>query len=233
MRFRSLIAAAGLILLAAGPAGAAVPADFAATYDKLSVLFDQAELSPLDVAGGSLQAARFYGVGRPGLVTNRVWFKAAPTRGRASASGLYLVVHGSTDDLLGVRRELETNRLKRRWLYELVGTEPRFQAALMQGKMWAPLSRVLPATEGCRTLSILCLRSADPLVRRAGAFWGYWFADASYWSAVRRLAERDPEEVNRKVGALLLQRAPRATAAPTKPGPGAAPAARPGAGRPS
>lgn len=233
MRFRSLIVAAALVLAAGRAPAAGVPSDFSATYDKLSALFDQAELSPLDVAGGSLQAARFYGVGRPGLVTNRVWFKAAPTRGRASASGLYLVVHGATDDLLGVRRELENNRLKRRWLYELVGTEPRFQAALMQGKMWAPLSRVLPATEGCRTLSILCLRSADPLVRRAGAFWGYWFADDGYWGYVRRLAERDAEEVNRKVGTLLLQRAPRAAAVPTQPAPGAAPAARPGAGRPS
>ena len=208
MLFRSLIVA---LALWAGLAGAAeqVPSDFAVTYDKLAALFDQAELSPLDVAAGSLHAARFYAVGRAGLATNRLWFKAAPTRGRASASGLYIVVHGKTEDLVGVRTELETSRAKRGWLYEMVGTEPRFRAALMNGKMWAPLSRVLPATEGCRTMAVLCLRSRDPLVRRAGAFWGYWFADASYWAAARRLAEADADPVNRKVGALLLQRAPR------------------------
>lgn len=230
MFFRSLIV---VLLLGVARAGAApaVPSDFATLYDKLAALFDQAELSPLDVAAGSLHAARFYAVGRPGLATNRMWFKAAPTRGRASASGLFVVVHGQTEDLIGVRTELETNRTKRGWLYEMVGTEPRFRAALMNGKMWAPLSRVLPATEGCRTMAVLCLRSRDPLVRRAGAFWGYWFADAPYWSYVRRLAEADADGVNRQVGALLMQRAPRAPAAVRPSSPGPAPAAPPGAAR--
>lgn len=205
MFFRSLIAAALLTAAAA----AAPPADFADNYVKLSAFLDQEELSPLDVAEGSLRAARFYAVGLPGLEPTRRWFHAAPTCGRASAAGLYQVVHGSSNDLMGVRLELETSKLKRGWLYAMVGTEQRFEAALMNGKSWAPLSRVLPATTGCRTLAVMCLRSRDPLVRRAGAFWGYWFADAPYWGYVRRLAAGDADPVTRKISANLLKRAPR------------------------
>ncbi len=207
MIFRSLIAA--LALLASAEAADAPPSDFASTYVKLSAFLDQEELDPLEVAAGSLWAARFYSVGRPGLEPTRRWFRSAATCGRASAAGLYQVVHGSSNDLMAVRVELETSKLKRGWLHGMVGTEPRFEASLENGKSWASLSRVLPATAGCRTLAIMCIRSRDPLVRRAGVFWGYWFADAPYWGHVRRLAAGDGDAVTRKVSANLLRREPR------------------------
>lgn len=217
MFFRCLIA---VLLLGAGAARAAdkLPDDFAHLYERVSEFLDQTELSPLDLAVGSVNATRFYAAGRAGLPSNRSWFRAAATPGRASAAGLYLCVHGLADDLTGVRLDLETNRTKRIWLNAMVGTEERFQASIVNGKMWAPLSRVLPATDGCRAMAMLCLRSRDALVRRAGAYWGYWFADAPYWSAVRRQAAEDKDSVNRHIAGSLLQRAPRPAAPkPAKP----------------
>jgi hypothetical protein len=207
MQFRHFILA--LLLAGAADAAGKKPEGFGTDFDKLAEICDQDDLSPLDIAQGSLLAARFYSVGAPGLADNRDWFRRAATRGKASVAGLYLAVHGPSDDLAAVRGELETNRTKRVWLYEMVGTEKRFDWSIVNGKSWAPFTRVLPATEGCRTLAILCLRSRDPLVRRGGAFWGYWFADASYWSAMRRLAEADPDGVTRKIASKLLLRAPR------------------------
>lgn len=181
------------------------PENFFDTFNKLSILVDQEELAPMDYAKGSFLASKFFSVGEPGLPQAQSWFSTAPTRGRASMSGMFMAIHGKQEHLDGIQRELETNRKKREWIYELVGTAENFNIAMENGETWKPLMRVLPSTAGCRTLALSCMKSRDALVRRTGLYWGYWFATPAYWSAARDLKANDVDPLARRMADYLIR----------------------------
>ncbi len=211
MRLRSLFALS-LVLPFAAFAQAEPPADFFDTFNRLSILVDQEELSPMDFARGSMLASQFFSVGAPGLPKAQSWFSTAPTRGRASMSGMFLAIHGKQEHLDAVQRELETNRTKREWLYELVGTAENFNIAMENGETWKPLMRALPSTAGCRALALSCMQSRDALVRRTGLYWGYWFATPSYWAAAEKIRSGDPDPLARRMAEYLAHSEKKAAA---------------------
>ncbi len=180
------------------------PNDFAQTFAGLSAMLDQETLSPMDMAEGTYLAARYFSVGQPGLPYTQSRFKHAKTKGEASMAGLYMTIHGKTNEIAAMRRELETAPGKRAWLRELVGSEQNFNFAMEQGEQWAPLVRVLPSTVGAKAFSGTCMQSPDVLVRRAGLYWGYWIASPEYVKAARKCAASDPDPTTRKLAGLVL-----------------------------
>jgi hypothetical protein len=205
MRILLIIALLGWAL----PSGAeetVLPEHFVETFEGLAGLVDQETLSAMDMARGSYLSARYFSVGRPALPYLQSRFYGAQTPGEASMAGLYMTIYGGKAHTEAIRKELETNPRKRSWLYEMVGTESAYRASLDDGKQWKPLLRVLPSTAGSRQLAMTCMRSRDPLVRRAGLFWGYWMPDADYWRAVRRCGEGDRDPVTQGMARHLLRR---------------------------
>lgn len=201
-----------LCLLAASAAPAAgVPEDFPATFASLAGLVEQEELGPMEMARGSYDATRFFAVGPDGLPFVEPRFLSAATLGEASVAGLFMTVWGRQPQLDTIRREMESNPAKRRWLYAMVGTEEYFFDSMETGAMYQPMLRLLPSVGGTRALSMQCLRSRDPLVRRAGLFWGFWLADDAYWKAVRALSETEKDATTKRLALrLLLKHGPRA-----------------------
>ncbi len=203
---RMLRHAAPLLLGAALHAPAELPADFAGQYARLAALVDREELGAMDMARGSLDAARFIAAGTPGIAWLEPRFKNAATFGEASVAGLYLTVWGRDAHWTSILKELEINPQKRAWLNALVGTPERFNASLAGGEAYQPLIRLLPSVGGSRALAMKCIGSKDPLVRRAGLFWGYWLADAPYWKAVRELARTETDRATLHIAQQLLLR---------------------------
>ena len=191
------------------------PNDFPQTFAGLSAIVDQPDLSAMDVAKATMLAAKYFSVGAPGLPYTTSRFKNARTPGEASMAGLYMTIHGKTNEIRSMRRELESNPLKRAWLKDLVGSEAQFRASVDQGAQWAPLVRVLPSTVGCKQFSTTCIESSDPLVRRAGLYWGYWVPSPTYWQKTQWMAKNDPEPVTRRIAGLIAAKDPTAR----KPGP--------------
>ncbi|MCO5061882.1 MAG: hypothetical protein M9963_07740 [Kiritimatiellae bacterium] len=197
-----------LFLLLAGVACAEskVPADFDEMFGRLAGLVDREEVGVMDMARGSYDGARFIGVGAPGVERLDSRFLDAGSFGEAAVAGLYMTVWGKAEHLAKIRRELETNPLKRKWLSGLVGSEELFFGSMSGGAAYQPLLRLLPTVGGTRSLAMLCIGSKDPLVRRAGLFWGFWLADDSYWKAVRMLAKNENDRTTLKVVQRLLLR---------------------------
>ncbi len=195
-----------LLFAAAALAHAQFPADFAETFERVTALVDREELGALEMARGSVDAARLISVGAPGVAWMEPRFKGAATFGEAAVAGLYMTTWGGSGQLAAIRRELETNAHKRSWLHQLVGTEETFLAHLASGGRYQPLIRLLPDVGGARALTMLLMRSGDPLVRRAGLFWGYWLADASYWNAVRALAKTERDRTTLRLVQEVLKR---------------------------
>lgn len=185
-------------------AGAAVPEDFNETFARLASLVDSEEVGVLDMARGTYDATRFISAGKDGAPVLESKFLNAATFGEASVAGLYLTVWGKDGQLSAIQRELEANPLKRKWLYGMVGTEELFWNSIGDGGKYQPLLRLLPSIGGTRALALRCIQSKDPLVRRAGLFWGYWLADKSYWDAVSGLAKSDDDRTTLRVVQRLL-----------------------------
>lgn len=196
-----------LFLFAVTSAAAQLPPDYADTFARVTALVDREELGALEMARGSMDAARLIGVGAPGVAWMEPRFKDAATFGEAAVAGLYMTTWGGSGQLAAIRRELETNARKRGWLQQLVGTEEAFLAQLASGGRYQPLIRLLPDIGGARALTLLLMRSGDPLVRRAGVFWGYWLADANYWNAVRSLAKSERDRTTLRLLQEVLKRA--------------------------
>jgi len=201
---------AGVMLLLASPIRAwseqqrEIPADFPDTFDELSAIIDQSEVSGMDMARGSYLATRFFSVGPDALPYVQTRFLQAKTRGEASMAGLYLSCWGKLQHLYLMRKDLETNRTKRVWVYELAGTEQVFFASLKSGEDWKSFTELFPSTSGPRSFAICCINSKDALVRRAGLYWGYWMQDKVYWQHAKALAQSDPDPVTRKIAVRLL-----------------------------
>ncbi len=201
-----------LILLALlGPVSAraaetpSVPEDFETVYEGLSALVDSESAGFMEMAKGTMDATRFFAVGKPGLARLAPRFQTADTLGKATVAGLYLALWGGRTERDGIRGALEQDSAKRRLVWPLAGTEANFFAALESGAAFQPLVRLLPATAGPRALARECMASNDPLTRRAGLYWGYWLEDASYRKDVQRLAQDDPDDVTKRIAARLLR----------------------------
>lgn len=192
-----------MLLLTAIAATASLPPDFPALFSDVSGLVDTEDPGALEMAEGAYKATRLFSVGPEGVPQVTKWFVAAGTRGEAGIGGLYLSVHGGLQDRMVVRRELERNRSKRSWVWSIVGSERAFFESLESGRSWVPLMRVLPSVDGCRQLSHLLMASPDLLTRRSGMYWGYWTADAKFWTRVRELAQTDPDRATRKLAERL------------------------------
>lgn len=184
-----------------------LPEDFDATYTSLAHLLDQESLGALEMAKGTYDASRFFAVGKPGVPALEEKFRAAETLGGASLAGLYLTVWGQQKQFDLIRRELERRPAKRKIIHGLAGTEQVFFNSLEAGAQYQPMLRLLPSVGGTRTLTRQLLDSKDPLVRRAGMFWGYWLADASFWTRTKEIAGNDPDSVTRAVARRLIAKA--------------------------
>lgn len=197
-----------MLVLGASTALAGVPEDFEATLSSLAAIVEKDEVGALELAKGSYDASRFFAVGREGLARVEPRYRAAATLGEAAVAGLYMTVWGQQPQIDIVRRELETNPAKRRWLQGLVGTEDRFEASMSTGQMYQQLLRLMPDVGGTRVLIMQCLRSRDTLVRRAGMLWGYWLADDGYWSALKGISEAEKDVATRRLALRLLLKRP-------------------------
>lgn len=189
----------------------AVPDYFDDVYASLSGLLDQEELGALEMAKGTYDATRFFAVGKPGVPVLEQRFRQAGTLGEASLAGLYLTVWGQQRQFDLIRAELERNKAKRGMIYSLAGTEKIFFSSLDAGAQYQPMIRLLPSVGGSRTLTRQLLDSPDGLVRRAGLFWGFWLADASFWARVKELAANDPDAVTRQIARRLAQKIAKPT----------------------
>lgn len=195
-----------ILALVAGSvwAEANVPGDFDEVFARLAELVDRESIGALDMARGSLDATRLIAVGAPGLSVLEPRYRGATSFGEASVAGLYMTVWGKADQLSVLQRELETNPMKRKWIYGLVGTEELFWASIAGGDAYQPLLRLLPTIGGTRAFARKCMESKDALVRRAGLFWGYWMADATYWAAVKQLVKSEQDHATLKIAQRLL-----------------------------
>lgn len=195
------------MLLCNGIVLAALPENYPAMFSELSAMIDGDELGPVEMVRGSWLATRYFAPAAEGLEFNRERFAAARTPGQAGLSGLFLAQYGTPAQHQFVCRTLETDRTKRAMMSRIFGTEAAFFQSLENGQYLQPLMDVLPSTGGPRALLRLFLKSNDPLVRRAGLFWGHWFADGDYWMTVREMARNDPDAVNRACAVRLFRSA--------------------------
>lgn len=201
---RGLFLAIALFALAPWTVFAATPPGFEQTFRDLSALLDKEELSGFDVARATLLSAEYFGAGTQALAVSRSHFSKSATQAQAGLSGVFLVSVGSEPERTAIRRQIETDKTKRQWIWNYVATEQRFFSAIQQGSSWQPMTAVLPSSTKCRLLAESCMDSRDLLSRRAGLYWGYWVADASYWKKVQTLAQTDTDKTTRVIATRLL-----------------------------
>lgn len=182
-----------------------LPSDFPQVFDQLSELAAQEELDLIDWARISYLAPRFFLVGPEGVPYTFARFKSAQTPEEGFLSGLFVATEGGSGYVLSIRKELETVKTKRVWLHQMVGTEKAFKESIEGGKQYRPALQYLPSPVGCRNLSMRCMESNDALVRRAGMYWGYWFANPNYWTIVQRWAVRESDPLTRSMANYLLK----------------------------
>jgi hypothetical protein len=198
---------AATVFFSAGFLRAALPANYPAIFGELSALIDGDELGPVEMVRGGWLATRYFAPAAEGLDFNRAQFATARSPGQAGISGLFLAQYGTPSHHQFVCQTLETDRTKRIMMSRIFGNEAAFFQSLENGQYLQPLMDVLPSTAGPRALVRLLIQSKDPLVRRAGLFWGHWFVDGDYWRSVREMAMKDSDPVNRACAIRLLKRA--------------------------
>ena len=180
------------------------PGEYEQMFGDLSAMVDGAGLTPGQMMAGSWTSIKYFGLADGRLAFNQSQFASAKSQGRAAVSGLFLAIHGGDRAHLLVRSELETNPVKRKWLWMNFGTEKMFFWRLKEGMMFQPLTRTLPSTDGLRAQLRLLMQSRDPLIRRAGLFWGSWLVDDGYRWRVNQMASADPDPVNRACASRLM-----------------------------
>ena len=111
-------------------------------------------------------------------------------------SGAYIIIYGTDTDQKWIRTDLETSKRKQHWLNQLVGSPRQINASIQEGASWQPVLQRIPATR-IKSFARLCMKSEDPLVCRAGIYWGYWFGGAGYWKELQRLAEKSGDPMAR------------------------------------
>lgn len=200
---RGLLLAAVCVLLAPLRALPAPPVGFEQVFRDLSGLMDKDELSGFDVARATLLATQYFGAGTQALASSRSHFQQSRTQGQAGLSGVFLVSVGAEGERSSIRRQVETDKTKRQWIWSYVANEERFFYAIEQGAQWQPMVALLPSSTKCRLLAESCMESRDLLARRAGLYWGYWVADAAYWKKVQSLSQGDADKATRQIAQRL------------------------------
>lgn len=195
-----------LSLLFGIPARAAVTPAYEQIFEELSAMVDAAV--PQKVMPASVLGVKCFSPGAGRLDFHREQFVSAQSQGRAAVSGLFLAVYGDAASRLLVRGELENNSQKRAWLWRNFGTEKLFFWQIRQGARFQSLTQLLPFTEGLRAQIRLLLQSKDPLIRRAGLFFGSWLADDGYRWGAQFMASSDADPVNRECARRLLPMIP-------------------------
>ena len=180
------------------------PPGFAERFDQLSGLLNSDDLSGLEMAQATLLSTAVFGAGTQAMPYVRSRFMAAKTQGDAGLAGVFLVNQGGEQERQLIRSQTETDARKRKWIWNYVASEDRFFGAIQQGAQWQAAASLLPASGRCRQLAELCLDSHDVLTRRAGLFWGYWVADASFWKKVRTVLQSEPDNATKRMAARLL-----------------------------
>jgi hypothetical protein len=193
-----------LWIILAGSARAILPLEYRQMFGELSAMADGTQLTPGQIMNGSWMCIQYFAPADERLEFNRAQFMSAVSPGRAAVSGLFLAIHGDPRARLALRSELETNRLKREWIWMNLGTEEVFFRNLLEGAKYQPLTRALPSVDGLRIQIRILMNSKDALVRRAGLFWGSWLADDGYRWGAGQMAESDADPVNRACAGRLL-----------------------------
>jgi len=124
-------------------------------------------------------------------------------------AGLYVTIYGKVEDLYAVRKELETNRQKRRWVYDICGNEENFFLSMENAEIWKPLTTLIPSASGPRNLAICCIYSKDPWSGRPACIGatgcrtqrtGGWRASVPPPTPIRPSAGSRPAEMTPKCG---------------------------------
>lgn len=208
----AVFAALAMLLLPAAGQTSSAPARqrlqqrLNAQWDELMSLLSEEISGPAEWARGIYLGVRLLSIGPDGKELMGSRFARARTPEAAFLSAVYLAVHGDATDRWFVRRELETNKVKRSWLKAALGTGRAITDSMNQGTRWEATVQHLPSPVGCRLLARNCMRSKDVLVRRGGLMWGFWVADNAYWRDVRAVSQKDPDRLTQRFAALLLQR---------------------------
>jgi hypothetical protein len=190
---------------ASGTAKRAGDEDAARILDELVVLSRRAEWGAGETARATYLVLRICQKGRSAVPYVRQRFLAATTLEDGFLCAAFIALHGKTRDMLAVRTEFETSENKRTWLRELVGNEKAMTDSLRRSQRWREIPTRLPITLRGRTLAALCMQSSDPLVRRAGLYFGFWLAGESYVKELRRMASRDTDGMTRRYARYLYK----------------------------
>lgn len=211
----SALLAAGLAGIAPGaaasepapPSAAAAARQMEPLWTELVALVPERPWDPLQWTRGLYLGTQIFRFGADGVPYMNGQFSGARGPTVAFLAGVYVTLYGRDEDLDHIRGDLETDRVKRSWLKAAFGDAAALSGSMEGGEEWRPALRCLPATGGCRKLAMSCLQSADPLVRRAGIYWGFWVPDNAYWSAVRQCLKSDSDPLNRRFAAFLMRKA--------------------------
>lgn len=179
-------------------------ADTAPLLDEMVALVRRPKWGSGETARATYLALRVSSRGRPAVPYVRQRFLAARLPEDAFLCAAFVAVHGGMRDFLVMRKSLETEASKRAWLESIVGNEKMMTASLRSGARWRDVPGRLPVAGRGRTFALVCLRSSDPLVRRAGLYFGFWLRDDAYASALRELAIRDPDGLTRRYARYLF-----------------------------
>lgn len=213
--YRRLIVAM-LIMLQAGagpgvrsaenPAFRRVNPELISLFNELVTLTRSHPWTPSEWARGVLVGVKLFKFGRSGIPYVGSRFAGARKAEECFIAGAYMTVHGDNTDRWYIRRELETDKRKRVWLNAAFGSNRALDQSLKRGTEWQPAIKHLPSQTGVRLLSRDCMASEDPLVRRAGLYWGYWLANKNYWANAKLLAKQDPDPLTRRLAAYLVSK---------------------------
>lgn len=188
------------------PALRRVNPELISLFDELVGLTQSHPWTTAQWARGIFVGVKLFKFGPSGIPYVGRRFAGAVKAEECFVSAAYMTVHGDDTDRWYIRRELETDKRKRVWLNAAFGSARALDRSLKKGAQWQPGVKHLPSQTGCRLLARDCMTSKDPLVRRAGIYWGYWTADKNYWSSTKRLAKQDPDPLTRRLAAFLVSK---------------------------
>lgn len=193
-----------VIVVGIARAGQDDSSDIPDSFSELVGLLNQNDLTLADWARATCLASSYFAGGPAGVSSSFNHFLKSSTPAEAVLSGVYVATHGTSKYRFAVRNDLETNKVKRVWLNEFLGTEKDIRCAMEFGVEWQALIQCLPSMSGCQAFVTGCIRSKDPLVRRLGLYCGYWIPSINYWELVKQQGAGDQDTLTRWF-ALYLQ----------------------------
>lgn len=191
------------------PARASVPAKYVESFNALSTYLDREELDAMDSAKAFLLVPDVFAKGTQETAYAQSRYIGAKMPGEAVLSALVLICNGTEGEHQLVRTRLERDVNKRRWAWNMVGSEAVFFESIEEGRTWQSGLSLLPSASRLGQFAALCLQSKDLLTRRVGLFAGYWAGTADFWSKAATVSKSDPDAVTRRIAARLITQRPR------------------------